>query len=222
MSVSQPARNLARPIDVETSWFESPPTGSQSDDIAHVVLTAEHIAARARELGDAISRDYWQATRNGPLLAIVTLRGAITFAADLVRSIDLPVEMDFIAASSYGAATTSSGSVRILKDLETELEGRHAILIEDIIDSGLTLSELITTLNTRRPASLRVCALLDKNKPSPIRDEPGRLAYTGFAIPDEFVVGYGLDYDQRYRNLPYIGVLKPEVYTRAEREAEGD
>ena len=218
MSVSQPARNLARPIDVETSWFEAPPTGSQSDDIAHLILTEEHIAARTRELGAAISRDYWQATQSGPLLVIVTLRGAITFAADLMRAIDLPVEMDFIAASSYGAATTSSGSVRILKDLETELEGRHAIIIEDIIDSGLTLSELVTELDTRRPASLRICALLDKNKPCPLREESGRLAYTGFSIPDEFVVGYGLDYAQRYRNLPYIGVLKPEVYTRAEHE----
>ncbi|HET9110277.1 MAG TPA: hypoxanthine phosphoribosyltransferase [Ktedonobacterales bacterium] len=218
MSVSQPARNLARPIDVETSWFEAPPTGSYGDDIAHVVLTAEHIAARTRELGEAITRDYWQVAQSGPLLAIVTLRGAITFAADLARAIDLPVEMDFIAASSYGAATISSGSVRILKDLETELEGRHAILIEDIIDSGLTLSELVAELDTRRPASLRVCALLDKNKPCPVRDDLGRLAYTGFSIPDEFVVGYGLDYAQLYRNLPYIGVLKPEVYTRAEHE----
>ncbi len=218
MSVSQPARNLARPIDVETSWFEAPPTGSHSDDIAHVVLTAEHIAARTRELGAAITRDYWQAARSGPLLAIVTLRGAITFASDLVRAIDLPVEMDFIAASSYGAAMVSSGSVRILKDLETELEGRHALLIEDIIDSGLTLSELVTELDTRRPASLRVCSLLDKNKPCPVREQPDRLAYTGFAIPDEFVVGYGLDYAQLYRNLPYIGVLKPEVYTRAAQE----
>jgi hypoxanthine phosphoribosyltransferase len=218
MSVSQPARNLARPIDVETAWFASPPTGSQSDDIAHVVLSEAHIVARARELGAAITRDYQQATQVAPLLAIVTLRGAITFAADLLRAIDLPVEMDFISASSYGAATTSSGSVRILKDLETDLEGRHALIIEDIIDSGLTLSELMTTLTTRRPASLRICALLDKNKPCPVREEPGRLAYTGFSIPDEFVVGYGLDFDQRYRNLPYVGVLKPEVYARAERK----
>lgn len=216
MSVSQPARNLARPIVVEHSWFQSPPRGSQSDDIAHVVLNETHITTRTRELGAAIARDYEQAVRTGPLLAIVTLRGAVAFAADLLRAIDLPVEIDFISASSYGAATTSSGVVHILKDLETELAGRHALIIEDIIDSGLTLSALVETLNARRPASLRVCSLLDKSKPCPIRDEPGRLAYTGFTIPDEFVVGYGLDYAQRYRNLPYIGVLKPEVYTRAE------
>lgn len=214
MSVSQPARDLARPIDVEQSWFQSPPTGSQSDDIAHVVLNEAHIIARTRELGAAITRDYTEVTAANPLLAIVTLRGAVAFAADLLRAIDLPMEMDFISASSYGSATTSSGVVHILKDLETELEGRHALIIEDIIDSGLTLSALVDTLSTRRPASLRVCSLLDKRKPCPIRDEPGRLAYTGFTIPDEFVVGYGLDYAQQYRNLPYIGVLKPEVYTR--------
>ena len=211
MSVSQPARDLARPIAVETSWFTSPPTGSQSDDIAHVVLTEAHITARARELGAAITRDYWQSVRAQPLLAIVTLRGAVAFAADLVRAIDLPVELDFISASSYVGAS-SSGSVRLLKDLETDLSGRHAIIIEDIIDTGLTLSKLVTELGARQPASMRVCALLDKNKPCPVRDEPGRLAYTGFSIPDEFVVGYGLDYAERYRNLPFIGTLAPEVY----------
>ncbi len=216
MSVSQPARDLARPIVVETARFGPPPAGCQSGDIAHVVLTEERLAARARELGAAITRDYWQAAQAGPLLAIVTLRGAITFAADLVRAIDLPVELDFISASSY-EGTTTTGSVRILKDLETNLAGRHALIIEDIIDTGLTLSQLVTELDARRPTSLRICALLDKNKPCPIREAPGRLAYTGFTIPDEFVVGYGLDYAQRYRNLPYIGVLKPEVYTRAEQ-----
>jgi hypoxanthine phosphoribosyltransferase len=113
---------------------------------------------------------------------------------------------------------TSSGIIKILKDLETDLEGRHALLIEDIIDSGLTLSDLVEMLDERKPASLRVCALLDKNKPCRIREQAGRLAYTGFSIPDEFVVGYGLDYAQRYRNLPYIGVLKPEVYARATSE----
>lgn len=218
MSVSEPVRDLARPIDVEPTWFVSPPTGSQSGDIAHVVLSEAHISARACELGAAITRDYQHATKDKPLLAIVTLRGAATFAADLIRAIDLPVEMDFITASSYGQTMTSSGIVTILKDLETELEGRHALLIEDIIDSGLTLSDLVEMLDERNPASLRVCALLDKNKPCRIREKPGRLAYTGFSIPDEFVVGYGLDYAQRYRNLPYIGVLKPEVYARATSE----
>ncbi len=218
MSVSQPARNLARPVDVDTSWYGQAPEGCQSGDISHVVLSEAAIAKRVRELGAAISRDYAQYVQEGPLLAIVTLRGAVTFATDLLRATDLPTEMDFISASSYGDAVTSSGSVRILKDLETNLEGRHALLIEDIIDSGLTLSELIQTLDVRRPASLRICSLLDKNKPCPVREMPGRLAYTGFSIPDEFVVGYGLDYAQSYRNLPYIGVLKPEVYTHTAGE----
>jgi len=218
MSVSQPARDLARPIDVEASWFASPPTGSQSGDIAHVVLSEMRISERTRELGAAITRDYRHVTTEKPLLAIVTLRGALTFAADLIRAIDLPVELDFITASSYGQTATSSGIVKILKDLETDLKGRHALIIEDIIDSGLTLSDLLELLDKREPASLRVCALLDKNKPCRLREQPGWLAYTGFSIPDEFVVGYGLDYAQRYRNLPYIGVLKPEVYARATPE----
>ena len=218
MSVSQPARDLARPIDVETSWFASPPTGSQSNDIAHVVLSEAHIVARTRELGAAITRDYQLAIQDKPLLAIVTLRGAVAFAADLLRAIDLPVEVDFITASSYENETTTSGVVKVLKDLETDLKGRHALIIEDIIDSGLTLSDLVDLLDGRQPASLRVCALLDKSKPCRIRQQPGRLAYTGFTIPDEFVVGYGLDYAQRYRNLPYIGVLKPEVYARPQPE----
>jgi hypoxanthine phosphoribosyltransferase len=220
MSVSQPARDLARPIDVEASWFQAPPAGSQSGDIAHVVLTEAQIIARARELGAAITRDYQQVTQATPLLVIVTLRGAISFAADLLRTIDLPVEVDFISASSYGEGVISSGVVNILKDLETPLIDRHALIIEDIIDSGQTLSDLLDLLVGREPASLRVCALLDKNKSCRVRQQPGRLAYTGFSIPDEFVVGYGLDYAQRYRNLPYIGVLKPEVYARKQAEDE--
>jgi hypoxanthine phosphoribosyltransferase len=218
MSVSEPTRDLARPITVESAWYAAPPTGSQSGDIAHVILTEEQINARIRELGAAITRDYWQAAQSGPLLAIITLRGAVAFAADLVRAIDLPVELDFISASSYGSHATTSGSVQILKDLDSDLNRRHALIIEDIIDTGLTLSKLITMLDARQPSSMRVCALLDKNKPCPAREDPGRLAYTGFSIPDAFVVGYGLDYNQRYRNLPYIGVLKPEVYAA---DAEG-
>lgn len=216
MSVSEPARDLARPIVVETSSYVSPPSGSQSGDIAHVVLTEAQIVARTRELGAAIARDYQQyVTQAQPLLAIVTLRGALAFAADLLRAIDLPVEIDFITASSYYNQTTSTGALNISKDLETDLKDRHAIIIEDIIDTGLTLADLFDTLEQRQPASLRICALLDKGKPCRLRQQPWRVGYTGFAIPDEFVVGYGLDYAQRYRNLPYIGVLKPEVYTRA-------
>lgn len=216
MSVSEPARDLARPVTVETSAYGTPPHSSQSDDIAHVVLSEAQIIARTRELGAAITRDYQHVTQAHPLLAIVTLRGAVAFAADLIRTIDLPVEVDFISASSYYDGMTSSGAVKITKDLETDLAGRHALIIEDIIDSGLTLSDLVASLDRRAPASLRVCALLDKNKPCPLRAQPERLGYTGYTIPDEFVVGYGLDYAQRYRNLPYIGVLKPEVYTRAD------
>jgi hypoxanthine phosphoribosyltransferase len=215
MSVSEPTRDLARPIVVETSSYESPPSGSQSGDIAHVVLTEARIVARTRELGAAIARDYRHVTQAQPLLAIVTLRGALAFAADLIRAIDLPVEVDFITATSYFNKTVSSGSVKITKDLETSLEGRHAIIIEDIIDSGLTLADLFDALELRKPTSLRICALLDKGKPCRLREQAWRVGYTGFMIPDEFVVGYGLDYAQRYRNLPYIGVLKPEVYSRA-------
>ena len=213
MSVSESARDLARPVAVEPEWYAAPPTGCQSGDIAHVILTEAQINTRIRELGAAITRDYWQAAQSGPLLAIITLRGAVAFAADLVRAIDLPVELDFISASSYGSSATTSGSVQILKDLDSDLNQRHALIIEDIIDTGLTLSKLITMLDARQPTSMRVCALLDKNKPCPVRNEPGRLAYTGFSIPDAFVVGYGLDYNQRYRNLPYIGVLKHEIYS---------
>lgn len=214
MSVSRPASFLEQAIEVDPSWYRAPAPGSQSDDIAHVVLTEERIQARTRELGAAIARDYRALGGAEPLLAIVTLRGAVAFAADLTRAVDLPLEIDFISASSYGDATTTSGVVSILKDLQTDIAGRHALIIEDIVDSGLTLSALYDTLSAQRPASLRVCALLDKGKPCPIRSFPGRLAYTGFHIPDEFVVGYGLDFAQRYRNLPYIGVLKPQVYTR--------
>lgn len=216
MSVSEPTRDLARPIVVETSSYLSPPSGSQSGDIAHVVLMEERIIARTRELGATIARDYQQCvTQERPLLAIVTLRGALAFAADLIRAIDLPVEVDFITASSYYNQAITSGSLTISKDLETDLKDRHAIIIEDIIDTGLTLSDLFDALEQRQPASLRICALLDKGKPCRLREQSWRVGYTGFAIPDEFVVGYGLDYAQRYRNLPYIGVLKPEVYARA-------
>ncbi len=216
MNVSEPTRDLTRPIVVETSSYVSPPSGSQSGDIAHVVLTEEQIVARTRELGAAIARDYQQhVTQERPLLAIVTLRGALAFAADLLRAIDLPVEVDFITATSYFNQTISSGAVKITKDVETSLEGRHVIIIEDIIDSGLTLADLFDALEQRQPASLRICALLDKGKPCRLREQSWRVGYTGFMIPDEFVVGYGLDYAQRYRNLPYIGVLKPEVYARA-------
>ncbi len=163
------------------------------------------LAARVRELGQAISRDY-----NGkePLLVGI-LTGAVLFVSDLLRHISIPCQLDFMATSSYGNHTESSGIVRILKDLDQSIEGRHVLVVDDIIDTGQTMDYLLETLKARYPASLKVCALLDK---VPRRLRPVPIDYRGFEIPDRFVVGYGLDYAGRYRNLPFICVLKPEVY----------
>lgn len=205
---------LGQPIVADPAWAEPAPPGAEQKDIERVILSGERIAARIYALGDAITRTYAPHIAGSRLLLAITLRGAAVFAADLARVINLPVELDFISAASYGDRAVTSGSVRFLKDLETNIEGRHVLIIEDILDSGLTLAKLVETLEVRNPASLRVCALLDKGKPFPLRDNPGAIGFTGFLIPDEFVVGYGLDYSQRYRNLPYVGVLKPEVYMR--------
>lgn len=175
------------------------------DDIAKVLLDAETIRARVRELGEQLSRDY--AGKNPVLICI--LKGAAIFMADLVRNISVPVRMDFMAISSYGAAVRTSGVVRILKDLDSSIEGQHVVIVEDIVDSGLTLTYLLDNLQSRQPASLRTCVLLDKPGQ---RRVPLKADYVGFEIPDEFVVGYGLDYAENYRHLPYIGVLKAEVY----------
>jgi len=137
------------------------------------------------------------------------LKGALIFLVDLARNIRLPLEIDFMAVSSYGASTRTSGVVRITKDLDESVEGKHLLLVEDIIDTGLTVKYILRNLSSRRPASVRVCGLLVKEKPRPVEI---RCDYVGFTIPDRFVVGYGLDYAERYRNLPYVGVLKPEVY----------
>ncbi|MDR7437200.1 MAG: hypoxanthine phosphoribosyltransferase [Armatimonadota bacterium] len=170
------------------------------------------LAARIRELGQAISRDY-----NGkePLLVGI-LTGAVLFVSDLLRHITIPCQLDFMATSSYGNGTDSSGIVRILKDLDQSIEGRHVLIVDDIIDTGLTMDYLLETLKARYPASLKVCALLDK---VPRRLRPVPIDYRGFEIPDRFVVGYGLDYAGRYRNLPFICVLKPEVYGQKPPEA---
>ncbi len=176
------------------------------DDIEEVLITEQALRTRVAELGRALSRDY--AGRSVLLVGI--LKGAVMFMVDLARSLDLPIEMDFMAISSYGNSTESSGVVRILKDLEEPIEGKDVLIIEDIIDSGLTLQYLLESLRRRNPASLRVCTLLDKQKS---RDKACALDYVGFKIPDRFVVGYGLDYAQRYRNLPYVGVLRPSVYS---------
>jgi hypoxanthine phosphoribosyltransferase len=178
---------------------------SLDTDIEAVLIAEDALQVRIRELAQAIARDY----AGKHLLLVGILKGAVVFMADLARQLDMPVEMDFMAISSYGDATESSGVVRILKDLEAPLESKHVLVIEDIVDSGLTLRYLVEVLAARNPASLRVCALLDKEK---VQNKPLELAYIGFTIPDRFVVGYGLDFAQKYRNLPYIGVLKPSIY----------
>lgn len=180
-------------------------------DVEEVLLDADTIAARVAELGAQLSADY--AGRDPVLLSV--LKGALVFLADLMRSMDVPSSIDLMELSSYGAGTETSGQVRILKDLSHSIEGRDVVIVEDIIDTGLTLNYLLRYLAERHPTSISVCCLLDK----PAR----RLAdieidYRGFTIPDRFVVGYGLDFDERYRNLPYIGVLKPSVYGAAAAE----
>ncbi len=174
-------------------------------DIERVVLSEEEIRARVAELGDAISRDYG----GEPVLLVTVLRGAALFVADLSREMTSPVEIDFMAVSSYGSSTKTSGVVRILKDLDEGIEGRHVLVVEDILDTGLTLKYLLKNLASRKPRSLEVVTLLSKQGKQRV---PIDCKYVGFEIPDEFVVGYGLDYAERYRNLPYIGVLRQDIY----------
>lgn len=176
-------------------------------DIDHILLSEEALRARIGELGAKISEDY---TGKEPLLVSV-LRGSYIFMADLTRALTIPCTVDFMAVSSYGAGTVSSGQVNIIKDLSDSIEGKDVIVVEDILDSGNTLSYLFQVLQARHPASLKLCTLLDK--PSR-RTKPITADYVGFTVPDKFVVGYGLDYDELYRNLPYIGVLKPCVYEK--------
>jgi hypoxanthine phosphoribosyltransferase len=176
------------------------------DDIGRVLITHQQIKEKTAELGRRITEDY---RGKNPLL-ICILKGGLMFLADLMREIDLPLEIDFMAVSSYGDSTESSGVVRILMDLERNIQGRHVLLVEDIIDTGRTLNYIIENLRTRGPASIKVCTLLNKSARR-VLDIP--LDYVGFDIPDEFVVGYGLDYGETYRNLPFIGVLKPELYS---------
>lgn len=175
-------------------------------DVSEILITGEQIREKTAELARQITADY---EGKNPLLVCI-LKGGLMFLADLIRQIRLPVEIDFMAVSSYGDATESSGVVRILMDLETNIQGRHVLLVEDIIDTGRTLNYIIQNLRTRGPASLRICALL--NKPAR-RELDIPVEYVGFDIPDRFVVGYGLDYGEIYRNLPFVGVLKPELYS---------
>lgn len=175
------------------------------EDIAEVLISEEQVRAKVQELGELITRDY----HDKNLLLLGTLKGAVPFIADLARAIQLPLEVDYMAVASYGNTTQSSGVVRIIKDLEGPIDQKHVLIIEDIIDSGLTLHYLVDLLRQRRPLSLRICTLLNKERP---RLQNTEVDYIGFSIPDKFVVGYGLDYAQRYRNLPYVGILKPSVY----------
>jgi len=178
-------------------------------DVEEVLLTGEEVQARVAELGAQLAADY--AGRDPVLVSV--LKGSIIFLADLVRAMPIPLSIDLMEVSSYGASTESSGQVRILKDLSSSIAGREVIVVEDIIDTGLTLNYLLRYLHDKGPASIRICCLLDK----PARRlAPIEIDYRGFTIPDRFVIGYGLDYGEHYRNLPYIGVLRPSVYGPAD------
>ncbi|WP_294553696.1 hypoxanthine phosphoribosyltransferase [uncultured Pseudoflavonifractor sp.] len=174
-------------------------------DIERVFFSEEELKKRVAEIAAEINRDY---AGKEPML-ISVLRGSFVFMADLIRKIEVPCTVDFMSVSSYGRGTTSSGQVQITKDLSDDIEGKDIIVVEDILDSGNTLSYLLQLLRARKPASMRLCTLLDKPDR---RVKEVHVDYTGFTIPDEFVVGYGLDYAEKYRNLPYIGILKPRVY----------
>jgi len=174
-------------------------------DIQEVILSEAQVQERVREIGAQISRDY----EGRSVLLVAVLRGGALFIADLARAISVPVELDFMAVSSYGSSTKSSGVVRILKDLDETIEDRDVLVVEDILDTGLTLKYLLKNLASRKPASLEVVTLLSKDGKQRV---PISCKYIGFPIPDEFVVGYGLDFSEKYRNLPYIGILKPAAY----------
>jgi hypoxanthine phosphoribosyltransferase len=178
-----------------------------TNDLKEIILTTKQIGARIEELGQAISSDY----QTGAPVLVGILKGALPFLADLMRTITIPVVYDLMAVSSYGASTKSTGTVRIIKDLDIEIENREVIVVEDIVDTGLTLQYLVKNLRSRRPKSLKVCTLLDKPSRRQVPIQPD---YNGFEIPDVFVVGFGLDYAEKYRNLPYIGVLKEEIYLK--------
>ena len=175
------------------------------NDIQEVLFSEEQLKNRVREIAQQITADY----QGKEIMLISVLRGSFVFMADLCRAIDLPCTVDFMAVSSYGKGTKSSGQVQITKDLSEDISDRHIIVVEDILDSGNTLSYLLKLLQARHPASIRLCTLLDKPER---RTKPVEVHYSGFTIPDAFVVGYGLDYAEKYRNLPYIGILKPRVY----------
>lgn len=177
------------------------------EDIKKVLFDEEQLSSKVRELGEQISKDY----KGKDLLVVGVLKGSVVFAADLIKSIDIPCEIDFMAVSSYGNSTESSGVVRILKDLDHSIEGKHVLLVEDIVDSGITLTYLLKYLKARKAESIEIVSLL--NKPER-RTADLEVKYIGFEVPNEFIVGYGIDYAEKYRNLPFIGVLKEEVYNK--------
>ena len=179
---------------------------NMKEDVLRVLLSEDEIREKVRELGGKITADY----KNSNLMLVTVLKGAVVFLADLMRQIDVPAEIDFMVVSSYGSGVKSSGVVKIVKDLDVPLAGKDILIVEDILDSGLTLSYIKELLESRGPRSIRIATLLDK----PSRRKVDLQAdYIGFSVPDEFVIGYGLDYDEKYRNLPYIGILNPEGYS---------
>jgi len=175
------------------------------NDIGEILFSEQRLAEIVAEMGKTISRDY----ADKDLMLISVLKGSLIFMADLMRSITIPCSIDFLSVSSYGTGTTTTGEVRILKDLDVSIEGKDLLVVEDILDSGMTLQFLLKNLTSRKPASVRLCTLLDKPERRRVEIIPD---YVGAQVPDEFIVGYGLDYAEKYRNLPYIGVLKPEIY----------
>ena len=179
---------------------------NMQQDVLRVLLSEEEIRAKCKEMGARSSQEY----KGKNLMLVTVLKGAVVFLADLMRAIEVPAEIDFMVVSSYGSGVKSSGVVKIVKDLDVPLAGKDLLIVEDILDSGLTLSYIKELLASRGPASIKIATLLDK----PSRRKVDLVAdYIGFSVPDEFVIGYGLDYDEKYRNLPYIGILKPEVYS---------
>ncbi len=181
---------------------------SMHQNIDHILVSEEQLKAKVADLGAQISADY----EGKDLLLVSILKGAVVFMADLMRAVTIPCGIDFMVVSSYGGANTSStGLVKIIKDLDQDLSGKDVLIVEDILDTGITLSHLMPMLQMRKPNSLRLCTILSKPSRRKADIEPD---YCGFEVPDEFVVGYGLDYDEKYRNLPYVGVLKPEIYSK--------
>jgi len=181
-------------------------------DIVEVLFSEERVKARTQELGRAISQDYEGRTPH----VVGVLRGVVPFMADLVRAITIPLTLDFIAISRYGPSTRTRGVVRLIKDLDETIAGRHVLFVEDVVDTGLTLNYILNTLRRRYPATLQVCTLFGRAVRRLVSDLP--IAYKGFDLPDQFVVGYGLDYRQRYRNLPYVGILDPRMYLPDQKE----